>query len=244
MLFCAIIYLEPSNWLHAFSMLCDWISARFQCMSNQSCLQRMPNRPGSLYILVIILFAHACIPVHWTGTIQTRQEKSCRVDTCDAFDSSQGFFSPSFFLFFFFFLSSVFPCQVLSSTHTCLYQYVLHPNEQLEKIKERNFTLCQKRNGNYGQCQIIELVLRDMLITGRDAEDMSLHARGDRLSPLLMSCLEGRLFPANSIVITSWQAACMCTQFSLNWQNPIDQDMFIHFIFFILTNNVHNYCSK
>lgn len=69
---------------------------------------------------------------------------------------------------------------------------------------------------NYGQCQIIELVLRDMLITDVDAEDMSLRTLGDRLSLLLMSCLEGKLFHANTIVITSWQAACMCTQFSLN----------------------------
>ena len=31
------------------------------------------------------------------------------------------------------FFCPFFPCQVLSSTHTCLHQYVLHPNEQLEK---------------------------------------------------------------------------------------------------------------
>lgn len=53
--------------------------------------------------------------------------------------------------------------------------------------------------------------------------------------------LEGKLFYANSIVITSWQAAHSCAQFCLNWQNPIDRHIFMHFIFFILTNNADNY---
>lgn len=53
--------------------------------------------------------------------------------------------------------------------------------------------------------------------------------------------LEGKLFHANSIVITSWQAAHLCAQFCLNWQNPIDRHIFMHFIFFILTNNADNY---
>lgn len=34
-----------------------------------------------------------------------------------------------------------------------------------------------------------------MLITDRDAEDLSLHTLGDRLSLLLMSCFRGEIVP-------------------------------------------------
>lgn len=84
-----------------------------------------------------------------------------------------------------------------------------------------------------------------MLITDGDAQDLSLHTPGDRLSPLLMSCFRGEIVPRkHHRYYEPWQAAPLCTQFCLNWQNPIDRHIFMHFIFFILTNNADNYRTK
>lgn len=101
------------------------------------------------------------------------------------------------------------------------------------EIKERNFTLCWKRKENYGQCQIIELVLRDALITGGDTEDVSVGARADSLSRSLMSCLERNCSTQTASSLRAGTAlACVCTQFGSNWQNPIDRgDTFMHFYF-------------
>lgn len=68
-------------------------------------------------------------------------------------------------------------------------------NDQLWKWRRGTLHCARKRNGNYGQCQIIELVVRDMLITDGDAEDLSLRTLGDRLSLLLMSCFRGEIVP-------------------------------------------------
>lgn len=129
------------------------------------------------------------------------------------------------------------PLQIFSSN--CL----LHPLLSLSlflpskwaawEIKERNFTLCWKRKENYGQCQIIELVLRDALITGGDTEDVSVGARADSLSRSLMSCLERNCSTQTASSLRAGKAlACVCTQFGSNWQNPIDRgDTFMHFYF-------------
>lgn len=68
-------------------------------------------------------------------------------------------------------------------------------NDQLRKWRRGTLHCARKRNGNCGQCQIIELVVRDMLITDGDAEDLSLRTLGDRLSLLLMSCFRGEIVP-------------------------------------------------
>lgn len=112
------------------------------------------------------------------------------------------------------------------------------------EIKQRNFTLCRRGGENYGQCQIIELVLRDGLITDTDAEAVSVWERADRLSLSLMSCV-GEIAPCKQLRYYDLaSAAHVCTQFSLNWQNPIDRDTFMPFILFMLANNEDNYCGK
>lgn len=68
-------------------------------------------------------------------------------------------------------------------------------NDHLWKWRRGTLHCARKRNGNYGQCQIIELVVGDMLITDGDAEDLSLRTLGDRLSLLLMSCFRGEIVP-------------------------------------------------
>lgn len=56
-----------------------------------------------------------------------------------------------------------------------------------------------------------------MLITDGDAQDLSLHTPGDRLSPLLMSCFRGEIVPRkHHRYYEPWQAAPLCTQFCLN----------------------------
>lgn len=92
-------------------------------------------------------------------------------------------------------LADVFPSVFTSSSHTSYISICRIQNDQLWKWKRGTLHCARKRNGNYGQCQIIELVVRDMLITDRDAEDLSLRTRGDRLSLLLMSCFREEIVP-------------------------------------------------
>lgn len=93
-------------------------------------------------------------------------------------------------------LADVFPSVFLFlHPHTSYITICQIQNDQLWKWRRGTLHCARKRNGNYGQCQIIELVVRDMLITDRDAEDLSLHTQGDRLSPLLMSCFRGEIVP-------------------------------------------------
>lgn len=92
-------------------------------------------------------------------------------------------------------LANVLPSVFTSSTHTSYISICQIRKDQLWKWRRGTLHCARKRNGNYGQCQIIELVVRDMLITDRDAEDLSLHTLGDRLSLLLMSCFRGEIVP-------------------------------------------------